>query len=534
MDTVKLVEQLVELLTKILDSEDEDKKTDKEMINGALVALLCLLNPLNAEITEANSQTDQTDKEELVTRLLDDKQSNFKDCVLKGLLTRKYPIVRFFFRNFYAFLLDHLTHLQHKSQFLQLLISTILGNATEDVHFLIELAGNLFTEIVERKDEDPCKDLQNLGIDLAKLFLEFAGKFESHQSTESDFDSETDHTLSSCISFMEKILKADRAVLDSVPETRKKKLIVSLFRDCLFKVDAKGLQYKELKCKTSSSRDAALSLLSTLCVGNLRYTILVFLKGLNSLSHHVPEFKGGRWVPALASFEKRSPLGYLGIKNLGCICYMIAMLQQFFCTDAFTRGILMANDYKPADLTEVKGRNVDDNLFHQLQSLFGFLQQSRRREVNPLEFCLSYKEYNGQPVNLGVQQDSQEFLNRFFDKLETALKPTPFKGILDSVYGGLKVNVIECKGCGYVRANEELFYNLSVEAKNMNSLKQSLDKFIQPETISDFLCDNCKKKCDISKKSLLKQLPNVLIIHLQKIIFDLDFMANIKVSYIIF
>ena len=34
------------------------------------------------------------------------------------------------------------------------------------------------------------------------------------------------------------------------------------------------------------------------------------------------------------------------------------------------------------------------------------------------------------PVNVSIQQDAQEFLNIFFDKLETTLKPTPFKRIL--------------------------------------------------------------------------------------------------------
>jgi ubiquitin carboxyl-terminal hydrolase 34 len=63
-------------------------------------------------------------------------------------------------------------------------------------------------------------------------------------------------------------------------------------------------------------------------------------------------------------------------------------------------------------------------------------------------------------------------------------------------------------------------------------MNQSFKKFIEPETISDFLCDNCKKKCDISKSSYLKTVPNVLIVHLKKMIFDLDFMANIKVNCI--
>lgn len=44
------------------------------------------------------------------------------------------------------------------------------------------------------------------------------------------------------------------------------------------------------------------------------------------------------------SQDMRSPNGYVGIKNLGCICYMNAMLQQFYMTPPFRYGIMMADD----------------------------------------------------------------------------------------------------------------------------------------------------------------------------------------------
>jgi ubiquitin C-terminal hydrolase len=42
--------------------------------------------------------------------------------------------------------------------------------------------------------------------------------------------------------------------------------------------------------------------------------------------------------------ESRSEVGYAGIRNLGCICYMISMLQQLYMTVPFRNLILMAND----------------------------------------------------------------------------------------------------------------------------------------------------------------------------------------------
>ncbi len=64
----------------------------------------------------------------------------------------------------------------------------------------------------------------------------------------------------------------------------------------------------------------------------------------------------------------------------------------------------------------------------------------------------------------------------------------------------------------------------------MSDIKDSFSKLIQEEIISDYTCENCKTKVNVGKRTFLKDLPNVLIIHLQKIIFDLDYLQNIKLS----
>jgi ubiquitin carboxyl-terminal hydrolase 34 len=57
-----------------------------------------------------------------------------------------------------------------------------------------------------------------------------------------------------------------------------------------------------------------------------------------------------------------------------------------------------------------------------------------------------------------------------------------------------------------------------------------LNALIEGETISDFLCDGCNKKVDISKRTLLSTLPNVLVVHLQRIIFDFNTFRNEKIN----
>ena len=51
---------------------------------------------------------------------------------------------------------------------------------------------------------------------------------------------------------------------------------------------------------------------------------------------------------------------------------------------------------------EDKWGKVDDNILHQLQRMFGFLELSDRRDYNPRGLCFSFKDWNGNPVNTGV------------------------------------------------------------------------------------------------------------------------------------
>ncbi len=83
-----------------------------------------------------------------------------------------------------------------------------------------------------------------------------------------------------------------------------------------------------------------------------------------------------------------------------------------------------------------KNNEIDDNVLHQIQKMFGHLELSDREYFDPENYCFSFKDWENKPVNVSIQQDAQEYLNMMFDKMEQALKITPFKNILKSIYGG--------------------------------------------------------------------------------------------------
>ena len=341
----------------------------------------------------------------------------------------------------------------------------------------------------------------------------------------------------------EKIVAVKPELKDALGAPDQYNMIEEIFNQCLFDT-RKAEEVKDLvcvkgnsssrenpvKCKSSESREIAYKLLLTLCQGHQANLNLLF-KQLQGLMGSIMKLNANQdWNYSPAN-DSKSLYGYVGIRNPRCICYMNAMLQQFFMTPTFRYGILAADDKKEPNVAKDQDGNiVDDNLLHQIQQMFGFLELSDRQDYSPHEFCFAFKDHSGQPVNISIQQDTQEFLNMIFDKLENLLKETPFKHILQGVYGGKTTNQTICHGCGTVREREDIFYNLSVEVKNMKNIYESFEKFITGETIEDYYCESCKKKNSITKRTCLSSLPNVLIVHLQRIIFDLDTLMNQKIN----
>ena len=61
-------------------------------------------------------------------------------------------------------------------------------------------------------------------------------------------------------------------------------------------------------------------------------------------------------------------------------------------------------------------------------------------------------------------------------------------------------------------------------------MHDSLAKLVEGETISDYECSGCKKKVDIHKRTLLAEAPNILVVHLQRILFDFNTFQNEKMN----
>jgi ubiquitin carboxyl-terminal hydrolase 9/24 len=97
------------------------------------------------------------------------------------------------------------------------------------------------------------------------------------------------------------------------------------------------------------------------------------------------------WNISLMDSEKSST-GFVGLKNLGCICYMNSLFQQIFMINSLRNDLLMVKDVGQGE--------KDDNMFYQLQLLFAGLLKSEKQYVNPKGFCHSFKDWEGNAVNV--------------------------------------------------------------------------------------------------------------------------------------
>lgn len=125
----------------------------------------------------------------------------------------------------------------------------------------------------------------------------------------------------------------------------------------------------DCKCKSKKARWEALHLLKSLFVNR---TIIELTCDYLSEFHRNGKWRTRRvddWVITLQD-KMKSPTGYVGLKNLGCICYMNSFMQQLYMMPFFRHSITACQDpYFSQEQTQ-------ENLLFQIQKMFINLQHS--------------------------------------------------------------------------------------------------------------------------------------------------------------
>jgi len=198
---------------------------------------------------------------------------------------------------------------------------------------------------------------------------------------------------------------------------------------------------------------------------------------------------GGSGAPANMSgrsrnlVDPRSSTGYVGLRNLGCICYMNSTIQQFFMNPDFRRGVLSWNE------TAATAAERADSMMYQMQKQFAYLQESEKQYYNPRGLCNAIKDWEGNPTDVTEQKDVPEFLTKLFADMETQCQGTPLANLPKDVFGGqTQQELIAEDPRGGTRkklyaTRDDDYYFLQVGVKGKKNLQQALSDLVSGEMV---------------------------------------------------
>ena len=211
---------------------------------------------------------------------------------------------------------------------------------------------------------------------------------------------------------------------------------------------------------------------------------------------------------------------YVGLKNLGCICYLNSLLQIFFSIIPFRESII--NSYC---------KNEEKNVLYQLKYLFSSLKYYDTEYFIPYDFT---QNFDNEKLNIREQMDMDEFFSLLLDKLENRLKGTNNENIIKYFFE-IKTSddLIFQQGCNHHRSKEVSLLSVQLQVKGKKNIKESLDTFVEGELMDKdncIYCEHCNKKFPAVKSQSFKKLPRILIFVLKRFEFNYETMQKIKIN----
>ena len=251
-----------------------------------------------------------------------------------------------------------------------------------------------------------------------------------------------------------------------------------------------------------------------------RKSISNYLIELNNI--HLYNISKGNQVSDWKIYFKDqvSSNNFIGLKNLGCTCYMNSLLQVFFNINLFRESLL-----------KCKCQTTSKNSLYEVQKVFFNLKYLRNGYYTPDSFV---NNYDDEILNPHQQMDVDEFFSNLLDKLENRIKNTDNENLIKYFFQGkLNDSLTFQEGCEHHRTNVTNFYSIQLQVMNKKNIYESLDTLTEGELMNGdncIFCPQCNKKFPALKSQSFNQLPRILMFVLKRFEFNYDTMAKIKIN----
>lgn len=142
-------------------------------------------------------------------------------------------------------------------------------------------------------------------------------------------------------------------------------------------------------------------------------------------------------------------------------------------------------------------------LLAETKKIFGNMQDTWRKFVDPEGAVCSIRTYDNEPIDVTVQMDVDEFYNLLFDRWEAQIQDPEDRKKFRAFYGGQLVQQIKSKECEHISERLEPFSAIQCDIKGKASLEESLQAYVEGEVMqgdNKYSCTSCGRHVDAVKR----------------------------------